>query len=174
MPRSLLLDIGIGLLAGYVTTKITEQGQSALWTATPRDVRDREQAVRPGPPFQVAARKMTDLAAVDLTDGQTQQFGMALHYAAGIGWGPVYCVMRQGAGMSSVGAAVATGASMSVLLDELITPAFGFSAPNRDYPTVTHIRGAAGHLLYGLALAGAAEGLYRLVATTQDAEPARA
>jgi hypothetical protein len=42
---------------------------------------------------------------------------------------------------------------MSVVADELITPAFGFSAPNLDYPLVTHARGFAAHLVFGLAVA---------------------
>ena len=29
------------------------------------------------------------------------------------------------------------------------TLALGFSAPSRDYPTVTHVRGFANHLIYG-------------------------
>jgi hypothetical protein len=70
--------------------------------------------------------------------------------------------MRRAAGMDSLGAGVAAGMSMSVILDELVTPALGFSAPNRDYPAAAHVRGLLGHFVYGLALAGTAEGLYRL------------
>lgn len=46
-----------------------------------------------------------------------------------------YCLMRRAAGMDSLGAGIATGTSMSIILDEFITPALGFSAPNRAYPT---------------------------------------
>lgn len=41
---------------------------------------------------------------------------------------------------------------MSVVADELMTPAFGFSAPNLDYPLITHLRGIAAHLVFGLAV----------------------
>jgi len=158
----LALDIGIGLLAGLTATKVTERAQQALWPATPENIRQQEKRVRPGPPFRVAAEKTADLAGLDLDEADIRTAGTAFHYASGVAWGPVYCVMRRAAGMESVGAGVATGASMSVILDELVTPAFGFSAPNRDYPTVTHVRGLLGHLAYGLALAGTAEVLYRL------------
>lgn len=157
-----LLDVGVGLLAGLVATKVTEYAQQALWAATPEETRQREQRVRPGPPFRVAAEKSADLADVDLGERETMAAGMAFHYASGIGWGPVYCVMRRAAGMGSLGAGVAAGMSMSVILDELVTPALGFSAPNRDYPAADHVRGLIGHLVYGLVLAGTAEGLYRL------------
>jgi hypothetical protein len=35
----------------------------------------------------------------------------------------------------------------------MITPAFGFSAPDLDYPLVAHARGFAAHLVFGLAVA---------------------
>ncbi|MDP9445176.1 MAG: hypothetical protein M3P83_12820, partial [Actinomycetota bacterium] len=54
-------------------------------------------------------------------------------------------------------AGLATGAAMSLIADELMTPAFGFSAPNLDYPLVTHARGLAAHLTFGLAVAGVVE-----------------
>lgn len=78
-----------------------------------------------------------------------QTAGMVFHYVFGVGWGPVYCLMRHTAGMGSLGAGVAAGMSMSINLDELVTPA-------------AHVRGLLGHLVYGLALAGTAEVLYRL------------
>ena len=65
--------------------------------------------------------------------------GMALHYGSGITWGTIYCLMRRAAGMESLGAGIAAGTSMAVLLDELVTPALGFSAPDRDYSAATHM-----------------------------------
>ncbi len=46
---------------------------------------------------------------------------------------------------------------MSVVADELMTPAFGFSAPNLDYPLSTHLRGFLAHLVFGLAVAATVE-----------------
>jgi uncharacterized membrane protein YagU involved in acid resistance len=167
--QQLALDIGVGLIAGLVATKVTEQGQQGLWSLTPEDVRRREQAVRPGPPYRVAAEKIAALAPADVDDMQLDRAGMALHYGSGVLWGTVYCLMRRAAGMESLGAGIAAGTSMSMLLDELVTPALGFSAPNRAYPAATHVRGLLGHLVYGLALAGTAEALYR-VAARADAQ----
>ena len=114
-----LLDIGVGLLAGLVATKVTEYAQRALWAATPEETRQREQRVRPGPPFRLAAEKSADLAGLDLDEKATMAAGMTFHYASGVGWGPVYCVMRRAAGMDSLGAGIAAGTSMSIILDEL-------------------------------------------------------
>lgn len=162
--QSLLLDVTVGILAGLAATKITEFAQQGLWALTPEATREEEQRVRPGPPFRVAAEKTAKLAGVDLDEQQTDRAGMAFHYASGMIWGPVYCVMRRASGMNSLGAGAAAGMSMSLLLDEFVTPALGFSAPNRDYPPAAHVRGLFGHLVFGLTLAGAAEGLYRLAA----------
>lgn len=157
------------MLAGLVATKITEFGQQALWSVTPEEIKAEEERVRPGPPYRVAAQKTAALVGAELDREQLDQAGMAFHYAAGVAWGTVYCVMRRAAGMESVGAGIAAGTSMSIILDELVTPALGFSAPDRDYPTATHLRGFAGHLLYGVALAAAAETLYWLA--KRAAEP---
>ena len=156
-----LLDVGVRLLAGLAATKVTEYGQQALWALTPEDIKEQEQRVRPGPPFRVAAEKTAALAMVELDPEQLDRAGLVFHYGSGVAWGTVYCLMRRAAGMDWLGAGIATGTSMSIILDEFITPALGFSAPNRDYPTETHLRGFLGHLLYGTALALTAELLYR-------------
>jgi hypothetical protein len=40
-----------------------------------------------------------------------------------------------------------------LLIDEGLKPLLGFSAPNRAYPLVTHLRGFVAHLVYGLGVA---------------------
>lgn len=52
---------------------------------------------------------------------------------------------------------------MSLVADELIAPALGFTAPNRDYPLVTHARGVAAHLVFGLVVAAATEAGWSLL-----------
>lgn len=83
--------------------------------------------------------------------------GMALHYGAGLVWAPLYQQLRRRTAMGPITAGLATGASQSLLLDEVITPAIGASAPNRDYPVSAHLRGLAAHLAYGLAIAAVTE-----------------
>jgi hypothetical protein len=72
-------------------------------------------------------------------------------------------VLRRRTGMSPLTAGLATGASMSLILDETITPAIGASAPNRDYPLSTHLRGFVAHLAFGLAVAAATEVGWKLL-----------
>jgi hypothetical protein len=49
-----------------------------------------------------------------------------------------------------------------------LAPTLGFSAPNRDYPTLTHVRGFFNHLAYGAAVAVTAEAFYRFTNARPD------
>ncbi|WP_246633841.1 DUF1440 domain-containing protein [Pseudonocardia nigra] len=119
--------------------------------------RAREDAARPGPPFQVAAEKLTKAFEIQLSEQQMSRLSLAFHYGLAIQWAPLYPLLRRRTNLNPVTAGLATGAAMSVIADELMTPAFGFSAPNLDYPLVTHVRGFLAHLAFGLAVAAAVE-----------------
>ena len=103
--------------------------QQAPSVVTPDDTEQREQRVRPDPPFR--AEIFADYAGLDVDEPETIAVGMALHYTSGVGWGPVYCVMRRTAGMDSLGAVAAAGVRMSVILDGSMTDALGLSPPKR-------------------------------------------
>lgn len=164
--ESLLTDIAIGLLAGLVATVVTGPVQNVLYRLTPDSVKRREERVRPGPPTELAAKNLAAAWNAKLSEKQVEAAATAIHYASGMLWGPVYTLLRRDSGMTPAGAAVATGASMSLILDESLTPALGFSAPDRDYPVGTHLRGFAAHLFFGAAVALVAETLYRLTRTS--------
>jgi hypothetical protein len=51
---------------------------------------------------------------------------------------------------------------MSLIADETMTPALGFSAPNRAYPLATHLRGVAAHPVFVLAVAAVTEAAWAL------------
>lgn len=59
----------------------------------------------------------------------------------------------------------------SLVLDEALTPAMGFSAHDREYPTLTHVRGFIAHLIFGAAAAATAEALYRMTGTAPQEGP---
>ena len=59
-------------------------------------------------------------------------------------------------------------ASLSLVVDEGLAPALGLSAPNRDCPAGTHVRGFVAHLVWGAAAALAAEAVYRLTGTAPE------
>ncbi|KIU26363.1 hypothetical protein SR39_31640 [Methylobacterium radiotolerans] len=170
---NLLVDVAIGLAAGFVATKVTEFAQEALYRPMPESVKQAEEAVRPGPPPEVAARKTMQAIGHPLGQQKLKFATMAVHYGLGVGWGPLYGLLRRQSRMQPLGAGFVTGAAMSLIVDEALTPALGFSAPSRAYPNITHVRGLVAHLVYGAAAALAAESLYRLLNVSPDSEAGR-
>lgn len=128
-----------------------------LYQLEPAEARAREDAARPGPPYRIAAEKLTKVFGLQLTEQQLDRLSLVFHYGLAIQWAPLYPLLRRTTSLSPVAAGLATGTAMSVVADELMTPAFGFSAPNLDYPLVTHARGFAAHLAFGLAVAAVIE-----------------
>jgi hypothetical protein len=155
--REAVLDLALATAAGYVGTKAMEPVSMKLYELEPAGDREREDAVRPGPPYPVAAEKIARVLGLDLTEDQLDRVSLGLHYGLAAQWAPLYPVLRRTAGWSAPTAGLATGAAMSIVADELMTPAFGFSAPNLGYPLSTHVRGFVAHLAFGLAVAATVE-----------------
>ena len=87
---------------------------------------------------------------------------MAFHYGLAFAWAPVYALLRRRSALPPVAAGLVSGAAMSLIVDEGMTPALGFSAPNRAYPLSTHLRGFVAHLAFGLGVAAITEVAWRL------------
>ncbi|MGH2384213.1 MAG: DUF1440 domain-containing protein [Candidatus Limnocylindria bacterium] len=117
----------------------------------------REKAVSPGVAYEVAAERGAELAGAALSKEQAGKAGAATHYGLGAGWAVVYPLLRHTVGGHPLLAALATGLSLELLVDQGANAAYGFSAPPQRYPTSTHIRGFAGHVVYGLVVATAME-----------------
>lgn len=158
--HTLIADVGVGLLAGYAGTKVLEPVSVKLYEWESDADRQQEDAVRPGSPYDIAARKTTQLLGLQLSDAHIQKLGTTLfHYGIGMSWGVVYTLLRRRTGVRPVVGGAGTGMVMWLLVDEGLTPRFGFSAPNSAYPLATHVRGAVAHLAWGVGTAAAAEGL---------------
>ncbi|MDQ3657330.1 MAG: DUF1440 domain-containing protein [Chloroflexota bacterium] len=158
--HTLIADIGVGLLAGYAGTKVMEPVSIKLYEWESEADRQQEDAVRPGSPYDIAARKTTQLLGLKLSDEHVQKLGTTLfHYGLGMSWGPVYTGLRRFTGIHPIAGGAGTGTVMWLLVDEGLTPLLGFSAPNSAYPLATHVRGFVAHLAWGLGTAVAAEGL---------------
>src|SRR5215211_5134990 len=139
--QTLLADVAIGCVAGLVATKVYGLVQEALYRPMPRYAKRREAQVRRGPSSQVAASRMAEGLGYPLDDQERELAGCALHYGLGIAWGPIYGLLRRHGGMQPLAAGALTGASLSLIVDEGLAPALGFSARNGDYPALTHVRG---------------------------------
>ncbi len=77
--------------------------------------------------------------------------------------GSLYALLRRRTALGPAPAGLVAGAAMSLIADELMTPALGFGAPNRAYPLSTHLRGFAAHLVFGLGVAATTKAGWRLL-----------
>ena len=162
----LLVDLAVGLAAGLFANWATDLAQKPLRRATPEGAKRREAQVSPGPSSShVAARRIAQHLGRPLDDRRLRPVARAVHHGLGMAWGPLYCLLRRRGGMRPLGAGFAAGVALSLVVDEGLTPALGLSAPNRDYPAATHVRGFLAHLVWGGAAALAAEAAYRLTGT---------
>lgn len=158
--RQAASDVGIGLIGDYVGTKVMEQTSMKLYELESEQTRKKEEEVRLGDPYMIAAEKMTEALGIELSEDGLQKLAIyGFHYGLGMGWGPTYTFLRRWTDLNPVLVGLLSGAAMSLLVDEGTTPLMGFSAPNRDYPLTTHLRGFVAHLVFGLGVAATAETL---------------
>lgn len=162
LGADLAKDTLIAPVAGYLATKVMEPVSMKLYQLESPASRAREDAVRPGPPYRIAAQKTLGLLGIHPEGAALERAGMAAHYGLAVGWAPTYAALRRAAGLGPVAAGLVSGAAMSLLVDEGLTPLLGFSAPDRAYPLATHARGIAAHLAFGLAVAAVTEAAWLL------------
>lgn len=156
------VNLAAGLAAGVLATKITDYAQGALWRATPEKARAQEEALGMPPSAEKAAEKLADAVGVELDEPGRRKGGTVVHYVTGAVWALLYLSLRHRR-FARFTAGCGTGLSLSLLVDELLVPRLGLSAPNEAYPRVAHARGIATHMVYGLGVAAAAEALFALL-----------
>ena len=136
--KNIVMTTAVSLFSGYVATKIMEKVSKKLYELETEQDRKQEDKVRPGSPFEIAAQKSASLLDIKLNEQQVKKAGLAFHYGLGMGWAPLYALLKHNTNLSPVLNGLITGAALSLIVDEGLIPALGFSAPNRDYPLVTH------------------------------------
>jgi glutamate synthase domain-containing protein 3 len=89
-------DVGVGMIGGYVGTQLMERVSMKLYELESEEDREREEAVRPGPPFYAAAKKTAEALGIELSEEQLQKVATyGFHYGLGMGWGPTYAFLRR-------------------------------------------------------------------------------
>lgn len=98
---------------------------------------------------QVVSRQVFDH---DLSDGEKQYAGPAVHYAYGTLVGGVYGGLSELVPALSMGMGVPYGAALFVLGDEVAVPALGLGGSLKDSPLDSHVSALAAHFAYGITL----------------------
>ncbi|WP_300441717.1 DUF1440 domain-containing protein [Christiangramia sp.] len=151
------------MVSGYLATKAMEKVSMKLYKLESKKDQEKEEEVRPGPPFQIAAKKTLKSLGFELNEDQEKKMGQVFHFGLGMGWAGLYPILKYTNSLSTTSNGLITGASLSLIVDEGITPVLGYSAPNKKYPTSTHIRGFLAHLVYGVAVAANYEGISGII-----------
>lgn len=155
-------DVGIGLLGGYAGAKAMTPVTTKLSQLESEQDKQREKDVSPGVSYDVAAKRLAARAGIQLDERQTKQIGDYFHLGLGLTAGVVYMLLRR-RGMRPLPAALLTSTGLFLGMDEGLTPAMGWSAPDPKYPLFTHVRGLLGHLMLGATIVAVAEPLRKLL-----------
>ncbi len=160
--KDMVTDAALVGVPGLVAAKVMGKATTFMYEQQTDEAKQQEKEASYGVAYNVAAKKTAALAGKELSQDEASKAGMAIHYALALGWVPVYMVARRRFGMTPFGAGVASGLSMAVVIDEIGNPLLGFTPPPQKYPLVSHLRGLAGHLVYGLAVAAIVEAGWKL------------
>lgn len=132
--RSLGRELAKGAVAGLVATAAMDIATRLLREHEAPKVRRREQQVGGGMAVEAAAKPAP---------------ARALHWALGIGAGAVYAALRPRFAGFELGRGLGFGTGFWLVVDEAVTPMLGLSATPGAFPWQTHVRGFAGHLIFG-------------------------
>jgi hypothetical protein len=156
-------DLAIGLVSGYVGDLAMTAVTTKLYELESPEDRRKETEVSPGVSYDIAARQLASRVGVRLSGQQEKSIGSLFHHGLGLNGGVMYMFLRRRLGLGPATSALAVSMALFLGLDEGLTPALGWSAPNSAYPLTTHIRGLLGHLTLGAAIAPIAEVLSRML-----------
>lgn len=120
------------------------------------EVRRSEREARHGvPALEVLADRLSSALGLSLTSRQRQVGGTALQWAMGISAGITYAALRHRLPGTGLSRGLLYGASVSILVDEGLTRLLGLAPSPARFPWKTHVRGFAGHLVYGATVEAA-------------------
>lgn len=163
LSRRIARDIAMGVAGGIVATWATDRAGRLLWKATPIEERQREPETRDGSSAKAAARKVVEHAPCTTSKDNIEVAKTAIHYGLGLTWGTLYPLLRRATRMTPIGAGIATGVALSVVVDETLSPLLEITPPNSAYPASAHARGFLTHAIWGLATAATVETLERFL-----------
>lgn len=153
--NSLVTDVIKGVAAGAAATWTMNRLTTWMYAREGAEARrEEEQARGERSAYEAAVEQTAEATGLELDPDATQQAGAALHWAVGMAAGAAYAVARSRWPHVARGAGMPFGAGFFLAVDELMNPLLGFTPGPRAFPWQTHVRGLAGHLVFGLAIEG--------------------
>lgn len=146
---SAMRSLGIGAAIGYGASMVMDGATGWYWERQSKASRRREDEIAPGGAPVLAGRKLAGWVGREVTDDEAARIGFVVHRSLGVAYGVTAAALAR-AGKGPLRAGVAAGAAAFVLVDEGVVGAL-FTPPPWAYPVESHLRGAIGHLAYGVA-----------------------
>lgn len=151
--KKLVRDLLIGTAGAYAGSKAMERVTGFIYERQSDASKQREEHLRYDPmPTTTLARKAAEFAGRKIEDDTASKVGMFLHYGFGLAGGPAAAVIRDRSGLGPFATGLAVGLGMTVSVDEGLNYVLGIVPPAPEWPAVSHVRGVAGHIAYGLTL----------------------
>lgn len=141
-----------GLIGGVVAAFVMAEFQS-LWSRLSGKGEQQEQNEKEKEePSTVKVAEMIseDAFGHDLTEGEKQYAGPAMHYAMGGTSGAIYGAVNEVMPAAHMAAGLPFGAAVWLIADDIVVPALGAKKPPTEYPLSEHAYALASHLVYGL------------------------
>ncbi len=135
--------------AGKVMDKVT----TAFYERQSDSSKHKEESLRADPmPTVTLVRRVGEMTGRKVDDETAEKVGMLAHSGFGVAGGPVASLLHRRTGLNPFAGGLAVALGMSLLVDEGLNYVLGLVAPAPEWPAVSHVRGVAGHLAYGLVL----------------------
>lgn len=148
--RSMTRELAKGAVAGVVATAVMNLATTYLYQHESPRAKRREQRARGGQTaYESAAEAGAEAAGVDLDRSERAKAGTAIHWVLGAAAGAVYAGLRPRFGGFDLGRGLGFGTGFWLLVDEAVTPLLGLTPGPGAFPWQTHVRGLAGHLVFG-------------------------
>lgn len=161
-----------GAVAGVAATWAMTRVTAAFVEQQDEDSVEAEREARAGESaYARAAGEVGRLVGADLGERQRREIGEGIRWGLGLGAGVGYALLRPWLPGRGAGRGLAFGAAFFGLVDELALPRLGLAPGFAAFPWQTHVRGLAGHAVFGIASEAVLQALGDPGRAVDDREP---
>jgi hypothetical protein len=150
---SILGDAIRGAIAGAAATWLMDRATTGMVDEQSEADKAREAAARPNGQSSVAnlIDRAEAASGIRLAPRDRGLAAQLIHYGLGIAPGALYGALRSRLPILGMGGGLLYGMLLFVLNDEVMNTELGLAGAYGDYPLSTHLRGAVGHAVLGVA-----------------------
>jgi hypothetical protein len=149
----MLRRVVIGAAAAYVAERCMDVATGAFYERQSDASKAREEEVLRGGAVAATGRQIAGVMNVDADDELARCLGLVAHTGVAVTYGAI-AALFVGAGFRPFRVGVLTAVAAFVLVDEALN-AVRLEPSPFDFPVEAHLRGAVGHVTFGVVLGAA-------------------